>query len=236
MPPKRTPTKKVPDPAEDGELGPLFHNRGAAQRNVSRIQTILEKSDADNVELTPAQVKVYQRSVENAHAEFAKFHQEIIALSPSDKREEQEQCYVRFTDMYEEVSVVLESWMDKFAAAKAEQISPNPNQQPVFIQAPLPRALPTFDGRYENWEKFKVMFRDVVDKSSEPDRIKLYHLEKALIGDAAGLIDAKTITDGNYARAWQLLDERFSDKRRMIDRHLASLLGVKKLTTDSYSE
>ncbi|XP_062542196.1 uncharacterized protein LOC134210184 [Armigeres subalbatus] len=239
MPPKRTPVKKASadgdTTAADEELEALIHNRGMALRNVKRIQANLKKAEVDNTELTVAQVKVYQRSVENTNAEFTQLHHEIVAQSSSAKREEQDNYFLTFVDLYEEVSVVLESWLENLA--KSPTLQPqNAINQPVIVQPSLPRAIPTFNGRYEHWEKFKVMFKDVVDRSNESDRIKLYHLEKALIGNAAGVIDAKTITDGNYARAWQLLDERYSDNRRMIDRHMAGLLGVKKLTNASYNE
>lgn len=241
MPPKRTPVKKNPeatksDSAADQEIELLVHNRELTKRNVIRIQTILEKANEDNAALTTAQVKVYQRSVENANAKFTKLHQEIVAQVLPVEREEQDDIYFGFVELYEEVSMLLESWLEKTDTPPTFEPQPVGNQQPLIIQPSLPRAIPTFDGKYEHWEKFKVMFRDVVDRSNEPDRIKLYHLEKALVGDAAGLIDAKTITDGNYLRAWRLLDERFSDKRRMINKHLASMLSVRKLTNESYSE
>lgn len=80
------------------------------------------------------------------------------------------------------------------------------------------------------------MFKDVVDKSNEPTRIKLYYLEQTLIGEAAGSIDEKTIQDGNYQRAWELLEERFEDKRRMVDLHIGGLLGVQKLEEESHAD
>ncbi|XP_055605508.1 uncharacterized protein LOC129753687 [Uranotaenia lowii] len=237
MPPKRTPVKNSPDSArEDDNLEVLKYNREKEQRNVRRVQGILIQAEEEHVELTSAQLKVYQRSIECSKAEFNKHHNDIIAQSSPAERDKQEDVYFAFMDLYEEVSMVVESWLEKLSPALQSQPQPISSQPPMIIQPSLPIAIPTFDGRYEQWEKFKVMFRDVVDRTNEPDRIKLYHLEKALVGDAAGLIDAKTITDGNYGRAWQLLDERYSDQRRMVDRHLAGLLGVKKLGNESFSE
>ncbi|XP_055605574.1 uncharacterized protein LOC129753753 [Uranotaenia lowii] len=243
MPPKRTPVKNSPDSVRNHDmLEVLIHSRGLAQRNVSRIKSILQQAEEEGAELTPAQLKVYQRSVEGSKTEFTKQYNEILAQSSPAEREENDDEYFNFVDLHEEVSMMLESWLDKLSPTLLPQPQQQPqpqltnSQPPLVIQPSLPRAIPTFDGRFEQWEKFKVMFQDVVDRTNEPDRIKLYHLEKALVGDAAGLIDAKTITDGNYARAWQLLDERYSDQRRMIDRHLAGLLGVKRLHSESFTE
>uniref|UniRef100_A0A182XG88 Peptidase aspartic putative domain-containing protein n=1 Tax=Anopheles quadriannulatus TaxID=34691 RepID=A0A182XG88_ANOQN len=80
----------------------------------------------------------------------------------------------------------------------------------------------------------KLIFKDIVGKSSEDSRIKLNHLEKALSGEAAKVIDEKTINDGNYERAWQLLSERYDNKRRMVDLHISGLLNLKKVNEESY--
>lgn len=66
--------------------------------------------------------------------------------------------------------------------------------------------------------------------------MKLYHLEAALVGSAAGILDEKTIQDGNYDHAWELLKERYEDKRRMVDIHIGGLLNVKKISKEGHSE
>ncbi|XP_058816691.1 uncharacterized protein LOC131679965 [Topomyia yanbarensis] len=237
---KRTPAKKATpsegEKAEEQPVNALIHNRGMAQRIISRIRNILQKAETEQTELTPAQIKVYQKSVEGAYVEFTKHHQEIVAQIPTSERDEQDECFMQFVDLHEEVSIFLESWLQNFAPPTTQQPHPPATQPPLLVQQSLPRAIPTFDGRYEHWEKFKVMFRDVVDQSNESNRIKLYHLEKSLIGDAAGIIDAKTMSDGNYERAWQLLEERFEDKRRIVHLHIGGLINTKKLSKGSYDE
>ncbi|XP_062703776.1 uncharacterized protein LOC134286208 [Aedes albopictus] len=237
MPPKKTPVKKVPEAAVDGELRALFLNRGAAQRNVSRIQTILERAEADNVELTSAKIKVYQRSVENAHTEYTRFHQETIALSPPDYLEEQEECYHKFLDLYEDVSVLLESWNEKFTAPPTQHPSCVTNQQPIIVQSQSFGApLPTFDGHYEAWPRFKAMFQDLMQRSSDSDAVKLYHLENSLKGDAAGVIDLETLQDNNYQRAWDILEERFGNTRVILESHILGLLNLKRMSKRSSKE
>ncbi|XP_055527713.1 uncharacterized protein LOC129720280 [Wyeomyia smithii] len=232
-------TNKGNEEAE-AALNTLVHMRGMAQGNVTRIKNILARAEADQTELTPAQVKVYIKKVETAYTEYHQLHQQVMASLPINKREEQDAKYLSFEALHEEVSTILETWLGNLTAPpqnQLQQMAPvTGNQQPVVIQQSLPRAIPTFDGRYENWEKFKIMFRDAVDRTNEAPRIKLYHLEKALVGDAMGLIDVKTISDGNYEHAWKLLEERFEDKRRMIDIHIAGLLGTKKIPKDDYAD
>lgn len=238
---KRTPHKqsKMASDSEDVEndLSTLVQLRGMAQGNITRIKTILNQAQAEQVELPLAQVKVYIKKVETSYGEYHHFHQQIVAILPSNKREEQNEKFLHFETLHEEVSTMLETLLEILTAPPAMQPGhPAVNQPPLVIQQSLPRTIPTFDGRYENWERFKIMFRDAVDRTNESPRIKLYHLEKALVGDAAGIIDVKTISDGNYDHAWEILEERFEDKRRMIDIHIAGLLGAKKLSKEDYGE
>ncbi|XP_062707261.1 uncharacterized protein LOC134287949 [Aedes albopictus] len=235
---KHTPMKssKMASSSEE-DLSTLVQLRGMAQGNITRIKNILTQAQADQAELPSAQVKVYVKKVESAYNEYHQHHQQIVALLPSSKKEEQNEKFLQFETLHEEVSIMLETLLEAQAAPPAvQQVQPPANQQPLVIQQSLPRAIPTFDGRYENWERFKIMFRDAVDRTNEAPRIKLYHLEKALVGDAAGIIDVKTIADGNYAHAWELLEERFEDQRRMIDIHIAGLLSVKKLSKEDFGE
>lgn len=70
---------------------------------------------------------------------------------------------------------------------------------------------------------------DVMRASADSDAIKLYYLDRALIGAAAGIIDSRTLSENNYAHAWKVLEERFEDKRVIVDIHVNGLLNLNKL-------
>lgn len=96
--------------------------------------------------------------------------------------------------------------------------------------------VPSFDGEYKNWTKFKILFKEVVDKAPDPPAVKLYHLEHALVGTAAGSIDAKTISEGNYTHAWEILEEKYGNKRHAIDKQIHGLLNLTKMTQEDHVE
>lgn len=76
--------------------------------------------------------------------------------------------------------------------------------------------IPSFDGSYSGWPKFKAIFQDLMARSGDTDAIKLYHLDKALIGEAAGLLDAKILSEGDYKQAWSVLEDRYENKRVLV--------------------
>ncbi|XP_038106589.1 uncharacterized protein LOC119766222 [Culex quinquefasciatus] len=232
MPPKtpRTPLKKQGQEEED--LENLVFLREEQTEVIDRLKA---KIDATLVEeRTEAAAKVHRWRLDTCFAEFAAIKERIYRADPK-KRNDHKKVVVEFEALFDQLAMTLGGW-NAGAAPAASSALVERHDRPIVIQQPLPRVFPSFDGKYENWEKFKVMFVDVVDKTNESARMKLYHLEKALIGDAAGFIDAKTIQDGNYAHAWKQLTDHYEDKRRMVDLHIGGLLSVKKLACEGHLE
>ncbi|XP_055527976.1 uncharacterized protein LOC129720518 [Wyeomyia smithii] len=203
------------------QLNTLIHRRGVAK----------------------AQVKVYSRKLEAAYKEYQAIHDLIMTLISDDDRESHDEHYETFDNLYDEVSILLEEQIARIncgsqvANVNASQLhAVAVPQATVVVQQSLRMPIPTFDGRYERWPKFKAMFKDLVDKTPDPPAVKLYHLDKSLVGDAAGLIDAKTINEGHYAHAWKMLEERYENKRHSIDTHIHGLLNLKRMSKENHSE
>ncbi|XP_039453153.1 uncharacterized protein LOC120432085 [Culex pipiens pallens] len=242
MPPKRTPTKNTPAKekkveidARKEELGALVHLRGKAVEKLNRLKEKLDTlSQPERIVPT---VKLNQRKLEMAYSEFSTIHEKVITLVDSAERDPHDDLQLSVETAYDRIFVTLEKWTQELVPVTAGPLNAvvSAVQQPVVIQQ-LPRILPTFDGKYENWEKFKVIFRDVVEKSNESPRMKLYRLEDALVGEATGSVDAKTIQEGNYDHAWELLTDKYEDKRRMVDIHIGGLFKVQKMTEENYLE
>ncbi|XP_062538373.1 uncharacterized protein LOC134206662 [Armigeres subalbatus] len=108
--------------------------------------------------------------------------------------------------------------------------------QVIVTQQPLRTPIPMFDGKYEGWPKFKALFNDLVGKCGDSDATKLQYLDKALIGDASGILDARIINNNNYLHAWKLLEERFENPRVIIDTHISGLLSMKANPKQSYKD
>ncbi|XP_055588815.1 uncharacterized protein LOC129741136 [Uranotaenia lowii] len=206
------------------QLSSLFRQRQQVYQKVARIHSAVK-----GMLLDLPQLKVYTRKLEAAYGEFSNFHSQIVALLPAEDLTSQEENYIRFEQLYDWTSASIEAQI-------IDHQHPPPHPQVIVHQQPLKAPFPTFDGEYTNWPKFKAMFQDLMAQSRDSDAIKLYHLDKALIGAAAGVLDAKTINDGNYAHAWRILTERFENHRIIVETHIRGLLSLKKMTSESYKE
>ncbi|XP_062538005.1 uncharacterized protein LOC134206322 [Armigeres subalbatus] len=171
-----------------------------------------------------------------------------MAACPPERVEEQDQGYLVFETHtlssfysirvhYNETCVLDER------AAQASRFVPVAQHQPttenpriIVQQQPLRAPIPTFDGKPENWPRFKAMFSDVMRCSTDTDCIKLYHMERSLVGAASGIIDARTLNDNNYTHAWEILEDRFENKRVIVDTHIQGLLNLRRMSRENPKE
>ncbi|XP_076546285.1 uncharacterized protein LOC143305675 [Osmia lignaria lignaria] len=105
---------------------------------------------------------------------------------------------------------------------------------PTQSSAPRSRlpeiALPTFEGDYSKWAEFKAHFVSVICERADltaPD--KFLYLKGAVTGSAANLISHLPTTDGALDQAWQLLDDRYDNKRLNVQSHMDRLANLKPM-------
>lgn len=121
--------------------------------------------------------------------------------------------------------------LDVHAAPSSSQVRFPPT---IVLQR---AALPTFDGKYEQWFKFKQMFRDIADKcTADSAATKLHYLDKALVGKAQGAIDAQITRDNDYEGAWRSLTQQFENLPALINDTINKLLHLKPMTCESYQQ
>ncbi|XP_065089200.1 uncharacterized protein LOC135710529 [Ochlerotatus camptorhynchus] len=196
------------------------------------IQKLNEAMDEPET-VSLSQLKAYEKKLELHYSEYAVKHDLIVTQCTSENMEDQDNKLDEFDELHTEALVKLNQLFDLLRA------DPQPNNgvpQVIVTQQPLKTPIPTFDGKYEGWPKFKALFNDLIRKCGDSDATKLQYLDKALIGEASGILNARIINDNNYQQAWELLEERFENPRVIIDTHISGLLSMKPITKQSFKE
>ncbi|XP_062703759.1 uncharacterized protein LOC134286198 [Aedes albopictus] len=229
----RTPIKTTVDPEQ---VKMLIHQRGAVKGKVTKIHNTLENPE-DHPELVSVPLlKVFQKKLEMHYSEYEAIHREVLSVTPPSKVEEQDEKLEEFDKLHTDALIRLEQLMESLTKQPATANVNAGAAPPVVVQQSLKAPIPCFDGKTENWPKFKAMFSDVVCNSSDSDAVKLHHLDKALVGDAAGLINAKMITDNNFKEVWRQLTEQFENPRVIVDTHVEGLIRLKPIAKGSYKD
>lgn len=217
----------------------MIHQRGQVKGKVTSIANALEKAEDDPTLVSLPILKVYAKKLEAHYNEYNSLHKEILCSVPPNKIDEQDEKMIEFDKLHTESLIQLEILIEILSVPKSSPTASGPSTsatQVIVQQQPLRAPIPTFDGRYENWPRFRSMFEDIIGRCSDSDAIKLHHLEKALVGEASGIIDSKTLADNNYHHAWEILIDRYENPRIIIDTHIDGLLAMKKMSKESHKE
>lgn len=86
---------------------------------------------------------------------------------------------------------------------------------------------PTFNGSFDTWLSFYDSFKSMChDNSAIPTIQKFHYLKACLKGDAAEIIASLETSTENYTVAWNLLKQRYNNKKFIIDTHLKALFDI----------
>ncbi|XP_051166617.1 uncharacterized protein LOC127284933 [Leptopilina boulardi] len=110
----------------------------------------------------------------------------------------------------------------------------NSERQPIVGKRKLPPVnLPTFDGSYESWIGFHDLFQSVVDADRDTTEIeKFYHLKGCLRDEAVNVIAALELSAENYKVAWNLLKDRYNNRKIIRRKHVNALLNLPFLSKE----
>ncbi|XP_065093925.1 uncharacterized protein LOC135714477 [Ochlerotatus camptorhynchus] len=201
------------------QLKQIVHQRGQVKARVSAIVKKLDQAIEDTDTTSLAQLKALERKLEIHYAEYTKKHDEVMSICSPGKMEEQDTKMEEFDALHTDALVKLNQLIDFFR----DDPERKDVQRIIVQQQPLKAPIPTFSGKYEEWPKFKALFNDLIGRCGDSDATKLHYLDKALVGEASGILDAQVINDNNYERAWVLLEERFENPRVIIDTHITDM-------------
>jgi len=103
----------------------------------------------------------------------------------------------------------------------------HPRHRKTFLP---PLVLPKFAGGYANWSDFYSMFITTIDSNSDLTNVEKLQPLRSFLRDAAlETIRSLEISDGNCAIAFDLLQNRFDNRRLIYQAHVTEILGLRAL-------
>jgi hypothetical protein len=97
--------------------------------------------------------------------------------------------------------------------------------------------LPIFTGLYENWVEYRDLFNSLINTNSGINNTqKLQYLKSSLQGQAAQVIKSLEISETNYPIAWQLICDRYDNKKLLINNHVKALFNLTTVKNESAVE
>lgn len=91
-----------------------------------------------------------------------------------------------------------------------------------------PIQIKPFKGNYEEWEEFRDIFEACFCSENEKftDCQKLLYLKGSVQGEPYDLIRNLKATNTNFSAAWELLDNRYQNTKKIFKAHLNAILNI----------
>lgn len=95
-------------------------------------------------------------------------------------------------------------------------------------------TLPDFNGEYHTWLQFHDTFLTLIHQNVKLNNIeKFYYLKGCLKGEASEILQSLEVSDANYETAWELLRQRFENKRIIIEKHVQTMFEYPTISKES---
>ncbi|XP_059050688.1 uncharacterized protein LOC131845624 [Achroia grisella] len=192
-----------------------------------------KKSPKDRI--TNSYLNTRLDTLEKLWKDFQDTHQEIVTVITTEKRNVIGYFKNDIYDKFEENYINYKSSLQEVLQTKNPVVAHSMPVAPTTSDVKLPCIqLPTFSGKYNDWQSFFDMFSSVVHNNKSLSSVqKLHYLKGSLSGEAEGLLRNLPTTELNYEIAWTTLTKRYNNKRYNCNAILKALFSQKHINVES---
>ena len=193
-------------------------SRSWLQREVVKLQTILESKEPDQSELELA-LGEFSRRLASWDATQAAVE---AALDEADVEDD-----IQSAGDFRDGCCTVQLKAVKLVRTQASQVGGEASSHGDGGSLKLPKIdLPKFSGNILEWSQFWESFAACVDSSDLPEISKLTYLLSLLKGEAQQCVAGLSLSGANYRVACELLKNRFGREELIIFGHVQALLGI----------
>lgn len=223
---------------EEVKFKQLVKQRGSIRGRLTLFENYLDELMKINVkDLTGTQFTELNLRVDKLEALFAEFETcqtkcEMYCPVVDEQLKERELTETKF---YLNISTAR-SFMKKIpqSVEGRRDSSVCSHKDNLNVKLPIIK-LPSFDGNYFMWLEFRDTFESLIHNNGTiPDINKFHYLRSSLEGSAALVIKSIEFTSQNYEVAWDLLCQRYNNKKILINNHLKALFKIETVAKESH--
>ncbi|KAL0839095.1 hypothetical protein ABMA28_017074 [Loxostege sticticalis] len=208
---------------------------------ISKLLVNYKKTGKDR--LTKGFIEARQEMADSFWQQFEQQHNTLLSSSSEYQGQSEyflkdiyEQCF----DCYLDLKTRMKEKLYELEDTKLQSVvSPPDNsileQCPTSSQVKLPPIqLGTFSGDYRDWMSFRDLFKSLVHDNATISKVnKCQYLKSSLRGEAESLVKQVAVTEVNYDIIWDILNNRYNNKRSIVNTYIGKMLNAKRITTES---
>lgn len=197
--------------------------------NITKATNDLTKGTFDQFEL-----EVYEKKCANFNKECADIFEKVFETCEEN---DLEKYITEQQSIQENIDKLWVSVKRKTAELKpVSQISVSAKTEGTVSETiRLPKLnLPSFSGNLHEWLSFRDIFRSSIHNNSALSASqKLSYLKLSLLAEPLKIIQSIPISDANYDIAWNLLEDRFSNKKDQVYAHLKRFISFPSIQPEN---
>ncbi|XP_070515860.1 uncharacterized protein [Cardiocondyla obscurior] len=222
------------------QLIALKKKRAAIKSAVTRIETFTNSALLDELdEEVRFELAERRERLSDYNQEYADVQLQIEEI---DERE------LRDRDTFEKTYFSLRAKLTRLTrpsgGGSSARLSPVPSgsegsggrESLAFIRLPKIN-LPTFSGKYEEWTTFHDTFNSLIHENEPLSNVQKFHyLRASLVDEAKNVIAALEVSGTNYEGAWELLKDRYDDRRAIVYAHIRAILELPRMQQENAAD
>ncbi|KAL0832994.1 hypothetical protein ABMA28_001117 [Loxostege sticticalis] len=229
----------------EDNLSKLVRKRGSVKGRLTKLKQyieVLEKIEPKNI--SNIQIKEIEKRLEKCEELNTEFNLVQLSIEECCDSDSELDKQIEERETIESDIIYTSSFLQDFLekcnvnvgdCTKQEQSSVVSNGGFQSIKLPTIN-LPTFNGSYLNWLEFRDTFESlIISNASIPDINKFHYLRSSLQGGAIQVIKSLEFTSANFKVAWELLCDRYDNKKILINNHLNNLFSTDKINHESHT-
>ena len=209
--------------------------RRTIKGQLTRIENFINERSDDASEF---ELRVRLEKLPALFDRFTSTQDDIELKSNADNLPNEELERENFENRFYTLEAKYKSQIQAKLRAVESTASVNNNRPVVENQNRLPPiSLPKFDGQVGTWYSFHDTFLSLVHSDTVMDPIRKFHyLKSCLSGEAANVINSMTVNGDNYNNAWNVLIERYNNKKLLVNHHLKGLFSPSAIKQENHIE
>ncbi|XP_045450171.1 uncharacterized protein LOC123658924 [Melitaea cinxia] len=207
---------------------------------ISRSRVNFKKSPKERLTFTYVEARL--ENLETQWLSFKDTHRKLVSqfdtenLDSSDYFEDD--TYDLTEEAYLEYKSILKETLRGLQLNDKNNVGLQINEsvgQNNLINVRLPKiTIPTFSGNYIEWTSFRDLFVSLIHNNASLDNVqKLHYLKSHLSGEAEQLLRHIPITSSNYNLCWDQLENRYNNRRYIINCILKKFMSQRNIVSES---
>ncbi|XP_077282820.1 uncharacterized protein LOC143908865 [Temnothorax americanus] len=218
----------------------LRKQRGIIKSSCTRIKTYIDSIDAANI--TPSVVAQLEERRSRLDNNWSEYNSVQLQLEMTDDAEHNDRA--AFEEAFYNLSAKMRELLNSHRTTSRHAATPSPSSSMVSessesaTRVRLPEInLPTFSGKYDEWFPFFDVFNSIIHADPSLNNVqKLQYLRTSVTGEASDVIGSLETSGLNYSIAWDLLKERYDNKRIIVHKHVEAIMELPSMSKENARE